>query len=288
MRPFPDEAQPALDDLSRRYGFSRDAGWHMLDALVAGRGGMAQFDHPEFGGSGQWMRGGMVMLANLFDGALKVRVEGFCRELSEWLVNRPERLGAGEFQTQSQNAMVRPPKPHLGQAQSQQQDSFGTMSVASLSVTPASETAGHWWGGDLGQPASAGSQNGARYAYFPQARRLAIDLGGRITLYDTLDHQIGGFSQQQSTGGSLTFASQHGAVEVASLPVVSGHDSVPSTPVQSNGVSAPPDRPQHLATAAHDRGDVFNHIERLAELHAKGILNADEFAAKKKDLLNRL
>jgi len=33
---------------------------------------------------------------------------------------------------------------------------------------------------------------------------------------------------------------------------------------------------------------VFALIERLAELHAKGILSADEFAAKKTELLSRL
>jgi hypothetical protein len=60
-----------------------------------------------------------------------------------------------------------------------------------------------------------------RYAYFPQAHRLAIEVNGRVTVYDTLDHQLGGFSQQQSRGSSLSFHSQHGLVDVASLPIVS-------------------------------------------------------------------
>jgi hypothetical protein len=42
-----------------------------------------------------------------------------------------------------------------------------------------------------------------------------------LTLYDTLDHQLGGFSQHQSHAGSLSFHSQHGLVDVGSLPVVS-------------------------------------------------------------------
>ena len=37
-------------------------GRDMLRAVRAGHGGMAQFNHPEFGGSGQWMRGGMTMV----------------------------------------------------------------------------------------------------------------------------------------------------------------------------------------------------------------------------------
>ena len=59
-----------------------------------------------------------------------------------------------------------------------------------------------------------------RYAFFPATRRLAIELGGRLTVYDTGDHQIGGVSQQQGSGASLTFTSQHGLVRVADLPVV--------------------------------------------------------------------
>ena len=60
-----------------------------------------------------------------------------------------------------------------------------------------------------------------RYAYFAQARRLAIELNGSVTVCDTQDHQIGGFSQQQSYGGSVTFSSQYGLVDVTRLPVVS-------------------------------------------------------------------
>ena len=34
----------------------------MLQAVMDGNGTMAQFDHPEFGGAGQWMQGGMTMV----------------------------------------------------------------------------------------------------------------------------------------------------------------------------------------------------------------------------------
>ena len=50
---------------------------------------------------------------------------------------------------------------------------------------------------------------------------IAIEVNGKVTVYDTLEHQISGFSQQQSRGASLTFASQHGLIAVANLPVVS-------------------------------------------------------------------
>lgn len=42
------------------------------------------------------------------------------------------------------------------------------------------------------------------------------------------------------------------------------------------------------ATATTSSADTLSQIEKLAELHDKGILNSDEFEAKKADLLNRL
>lgn len=81
---------------------------------------------------------------------------------------------------------------------------------------------GNWWPGDLGAPASTGAQNNMRYAWFAGSRRLAVDLGRRVWVYDTGDHNIGGVSQQQSGGGmTLTFTSQYGVVDLAALPVVS-------------------------------------------------------------------
>ena len=54
-----------------------------------------------------------------------------------------------------------------------------------------------------------------------------------MTVYDTLDHQIGGVSQQQGAGASLTFTSQHGTVPVASLPVVSIDGVAQKAPAQT-------------------------------------------------------
>ena len=48
--------QQIVNDLSQRHGFSPDAVTHMMFAVLHGHGSMAQFSHPEFGGSGQWMR----------------------------------------------------------------------------------------------------------------------------------------------------------------------------------------------------------------------------------------
>jgi hypothetical protein len=47
--------------------------------------------------------------------------------------------------------------------------------------------------------------------------------------------------------------------------------------------------PQAGAAGGLSQGlDVFAAIERLAELHARGVLTAEEFSAKKAELLSRL
>jgi hypothetical protein len=77
-----------------------------------------------------------------------------------------------------------------------------------------------WWPDDLGQPSTTGSQNGMRYAFFPESRRLLIEQGGQLTTYDSGDHRIGGVSQQDSQGQSLAFTSQHGSVKLDELQQV--------------------------------------------------------------------
>jgi len=108
-----------------------------------------------------------------------------------------------------------------------------------------------------------------------------------VTVYDSLDHQIGGVSQQQGSGGSLTFTSQYGTVSVSKLPVVSV-DGVPSNAPDPRLAPAPAPNPApHRAETAQET-DIFAKIERLADLQQKGILSPEEFAAKKAELLSRL
>ena len=78
-----------------------------------------------------------------------------------------------------------------------------------------------WWPTTLGQPDTAGGQNERRYAFFANSHRLVVQIKGRTQLYDTGDHLISGVSQQQSSGnGGVTFTSQHGDLDLASLPAV--------------------------------------------------------------------
>lgn len=87
---------------------------------------------------------------------------------------------------------------------------------------PLFARSGDWWPGGIGHPNSVGSLNGTRYAYFARARRLAIERGGVVTLYDTRDHEVSGVSPPLTSGGALRFTSQHGPADVTSLPVATG------------------------------------------------------------------
>ena len=51
---------------------------------------MAQFNHPELGGMGQWLRTGMVMIGDMFDTSLKRCVSDLSTELATLLNDRNE------------------------------------------------------------------------------------------------------------------------------------------------------------------------------------------------------
>ena len=241
MNPSTHEVHDGVTRVARETGFSEDAVHAMLDALVAGGGTMAQFDHREFGGPGQWMRGGMLMTSDLFDHAMKARIEALCQALLP-LVGIFESPG-GPFQSQSQ---------HSGTGR------------------PARNEA--WWPRELGRPDSTGTQNHSRYAYFSAPRRLVVDDGEHVAVYDTGDHDIRGVSQQQGAGGATLFTSQHGTVALDGLARIGG------APVT--------DEPQKARTAT--TGDPFTALEQLASLRERGIISDAEFAAKKSELLARI
>jgi len=278
MRQLTPEGQHIINNLAQRYQFSPDAVFSLLQSVINGNGSMAQFNHPEFGGSGQWMRGGMIMLGDMFNNQLKNSVGGLCQELSNLIANQPGLLQTGSFQSQSQGT-----QQQNNYANNQSQNSSAPSGNFSLFVPPPAGRSENWWPTGLQFPNSTGMQNNARYAYFATIRRLAIELNGHVTLYDTLDHQIGGFSQQQSGSGSISFSSQYGLVDVNSLPVIS-IDNIPQAPVQAPLPQANVANSQETQQEA----DIFAAIEKLAGLKDKGILTDSEFMAKKAELLARL
>jgi hypothetical protein len=96
------EGRRAVEDVARRMEFSADAVTSMLFSIIAGRGGMAQFNHPEFGGSGQWMSGGAIMVSDMFNNVLKARVDALCNELSALVRHERGIAATDSFQSQSQ------------------------------------------------------------------------------------------------------------------------------------------------------------------------------------------
>ena len=167
-----------IADIAQRHGFSPEAARVVAEALRHGGGRMAQFNHPELGGMGQWAAGGMLMIGDMFNHGLKARVDALCRDL----------------------AAMPGPVPAAAEQQPGQ--------------------TGRWWPDGLGTPSATGAQNDMRYACFPDTRRLAVMRDGRVRVYDTGEHRIGGFSQQQSGSQSLTFSSQLGTVRLEDLTEV--------------------------------------------------------------------
>lgn len=164
-----------------------------------------------------------------------------------------------------------------------------------------------WWPADLGAPAQTGGQNTVRYAHFPQARRIAVDDGFSVRVLDTLDHRIGGFSQQQSGPGDpflgIGFSSQYGQFALATLPLAPEAGALlPERPVPTPQSPAPQNSdPQNAAPwtpteaptpwstpGAASAGDILATIAQLAQLRDAGALTDAEFTAKKTDLLARL
>lgn len=287
------EGQALVNDVAARHGFSPEAVIHMLVALDQGGGSQAQFNHWEFGGMGQWSMGGMIMIGDMFNNGLKARVDGICTELSNTLAGtqmfRPpaRQTQSSSYQGQSQGG---------GQMQMQ-----GGGGVGQSSLFVSGSGMGNWWPQELGQPGSTGAQNDLKYAYFPATCRLAILLNGQVTIYDTGEHQIGGFGQQQSGDQSLTFTSQFGLVRVADLPVVPLHGAPeqvyapepepmpePAPQQWQEPAPAPFVSPAPGPAPSGNSDEIFATLEKLGGLRDKGILSEEEFAEKKMELLSRL
>jgi putative oligomerization/nucleic acid binding protein len=301
---LPQPTRSALAAIAGRHGFTPEAVAAMWHALAQGTGGMAQFDHPEFGGAGQWMRGGMMMVADFGNPDLRRRVDALCDHLARAMAEQPALAPSVDS---AEAASAASTEPH--------------------GIVPGAAGVRNWWPRSLGTPSSTGAQSGMRYAYFPEQRQLAVDRHGSVTVYDTGDHQIGGVSQQQGVRGTLIFASQHGPVELERLRVVSpaaaepvrpvidlppraggapGAARLSPTPLQRPEAAAPtptiPAQPPALAmhsapvhTAApspmarpQTADEVLSTIDRLAEMHERGVLTAEEFGAKKAELLTRI
>jgi len=263
MQKLTEAGDQLVDDLSSRYNLSRDAVIHMLVAVNNGGCSMAQFSCPELGGSGQWMRGGMTMVGDMFNHGLKSTVDNLCNELANGLTN-----------------------------------------LQVFPVIPAgSPNSSQWWPSDCGVPSSSGAQNNTRYAVFPG--KLAVQINGQVTVYDTLNHNIGGVSQQQGGDNSLTFSSQFGTISVSQLPVIpmtGSQDAITEDYKNTNFVQPDSSQmPQTDPTAAatnlqqdsinidvSSSDEVIELIAKLAKLRDANAITEEDFNTKKIELLARI
>ena len=275
------EVENAIADIARRHGLSREAVLAMLWAIHVGGGTMAQFSIPELGGSGQWMQGGMTMVGgNMFDNALRARVDALCSELAQLLATTSVFPPSTFTSANWWPANLGVPSTVGGQNTVRYAifPSTRRLAIQINGVTKVFDTGDHHIGGVQQQ------QQG----------------GGGVQQ----QQQGGGGVQQQQPGGaygSVTFTSQFGTFDVSSLPEVGTH-RVTETPAaaaaprhQSQYQSGPEPQfapqtqaPEPASGASGDPAAIVAAIESLAGLHQRGILSDEEFAAKKAELLGRL
>lgn len=240
-----------LRALAEDYGFATDAVRHLCAAVRDGGGDMAVFDHPEFLGPGQWMRGGLIMITDPGDRVLKNRIDAVCNALSRILRAQASEAAA----------------PHRRiRADARAWDTQGNLRQA-------------WWPAEYGDPAVTGETEWLAYAYFDAPRRLAVRRGGQIAWYDTGTHRITGLARDpEGSNDTLVMTSTRAEVPVAMLSPV----SVEAEDAGATDQGAPP---RH---ADGGGGAILDAIERLGVLRQQGVLTEDEFAAKKRELLDRL
>jgi hypothetical protein len=183
---MPISEEGIISRVAVRHSVSPDAVRAILQAVRSGGGRMAQFSHPDFGGMSQWSPG-MTMVGDMFNSAMKSKLDAVCTELAAYVAETPslDRDSGRES---------------------------GAVSYRSLNQSS------DWWPANLGTASAVGAQNDLKYAVFPKSRRLAIKDSERVQIYDTGNHRIFGVAQAQSTEQTLTFTSQDGLVNVKDLP----------------------------------------------------------------------
>jgi len=260
MKSLTKEGQQAIDEIAGKYDLKSQSVETMARAIINGNGTMAQFNIPELGGNGQWMKGGMTMVGDMFNNSLKATVDKLCIELANLVSTKV-----------------------IFEGDDKSSDSL----KANKSDGP--------WPSVFGSPTSSGSQNNFKYAYFASVRRLVIEENGKQMIYDTKHHHISGISQQQGSGSSYKFTSQDGPVDIANLALISQpgdlepkenhEEQTQETPAMAYDVSHAYSSKSN-DSASHD--NIIGTIEKLSMLFEKGHITEEEFKAKKQELLARL
>ena len=254
-----DAGRTEVETLARRHDVSPEAVLALLQALERGGGDQAQFSHPDLGGMGQWTRRGMIMVGDMFNDALKARVDEICRDTAA-LLGRP--------------GMVREDRRSSG---------AGAWWPAGCGRPSAS--------GAQNDMRYACFPETRRLA-IGHGNRIELYDTGEHRIHGVSQQQGHGsdlrFTSQLGTVALHVLRRVDEAASSAPVP----REEAPVPPPASDPVpSAPQDIARGVPQSARSRSDgadVLDTLERLHGLHSKGVLSEAEFAEKKRELLARL
>jgi len=270
------EAEGRVAEIAARHGVSPATTARVAVALARSGGGQVQFNEPELGGFGQWSRGGMVMIGDMFNNALKARVDALCGDLAQLVAAGDVLVPAAAGGPGWPAALGTP-------------SSSGAQNDMRYAVFPGTRRLAVAQGGrmtiyDTGDHVIAGAsqaQSGEQTLTFASQH-------GPVRLAD-LAVVEGDAPKAAAVAGPPSAAAQPAG------PVASAQHEAPAAAAARHEAraaahEAPAAAAQHEAPAKRTagEGDVIATIERLAELASRGILTPEEFARKKAELLDRL
>ena len=270
----PPEAENTIADIAQRHGLSREAVLAMLFALHVGGGTMAQFSIPELGGSGQWMQGGMTMVGgNMFDNALKARVDALCSELAQLLATTSVFPPSTFTSANWWPANLGVPSAAGGQNNVRYAifPSTRRLAIQINGVTKVFDTGEHHIGGVQQQ------QQGGGYG--------SVSFTSQFGTFDVSSLAELGTQRVAETPAAAP-SPKHQSQYQSDRPAAQHQSQYQSGPAPQFAPQT--QAPQPVSGASGDAEAIVAAIESLAGLHQRGILSDEEFAAKKAELLGRL
>jgi hypothetical protein len=270
----PPEAENTIADIAQRHGLSREAVLAMLFALHVGGGTMAQFSIPELGGSGQWMQGGMTMVGgNMFDNALKARVDALCSELAQLLATTSVFPPSTFTSANWWPANLGVPSAAGGQNNVRYAifPSTRRLAIQINGVTKVFDTGEHHIGGVQQQ------QQGGGYG--------SVSFTSQFGTFDVSSLAELGTQRVAETPAAAP-APKHQSQYQSDRPAAQHQSQYQSGPAPQFAPQT--QAPEPVSGGSGDAEAIVAAIESLAGLHQRGILSDEEFAAKKAELLGRL
>ncbi|MBC7893460.1 MAG: hypothetical protein H7Y12_14685 [Sphingobacteriaceae bacterium] len=185
-----------LSKLAERHGFSPALAQQILAQLQQNGGRQAQFNDPSLGGYGQW-QGGMLMIGDMMNYALKAKVAAFLADLAALATKSPAVPDA--LAQKARQA-----------AETLQQTAFGSAQQSASAQNSASvQQSGRGGGFSV-------TQNGTTYQYSAEHNALVVN---ETEIYDTTGLRILGISSQQQNGqGILVLNTDQGPKQLSDLP----------------------------------------------------------------------